>query len=137
MEPSVLLNFYLGFSLLFDTARTRTLWLQQYNRTIAIIFTAIVAVKTVLLVLEVWEKRKVLRPEYKGYPPESTSGIFNKFFFYWLNSLLRTGHRKLLGVDDLFVLDKFLAADYIGTTLQAAWEKGFSPRIIAHRIRLR
>ncbi len=40
VQPSLLLNAYLFFTLLFDIVRARTLWLMRYNRVIAIIFTA-------------------------------------------------------------------------------------------------
>ena len=124
VAPSFLLNIYLFFSLLFDIARARTLWLQQYNRTIAIVFTASVAVKFVLVLLEGFEKRGLLRADYKGYPPEATSGIYSKSFFFWLRSLLQNGYRRLLRVDDLFVLDKSLASENLQYVLQRTWAKG-------------
>lgn len=127
VKPSLLLNAYLFVTLLFDIARTRTLWLRHYNHyneVIAIVFTAAVAVKFVILLLEAVEKRWILKPRYNAYPPEALSGIFNKSFFLWLNPLFRRGFSHLLYIEDLFTLDKHLAAEYLHERLQRTWDKG-------------
>jgi len=124
VRPSFLLNVYLLFSLLFDIACARTLWLQPYNRTLAIVYTASVALKSLILLLEAIEKRRILRPPYKSYPPEAVAGIYNRSFFWWLNSLFRRGFSKALFVPDLFTLDKHLVAQYLENLLQSAWNKG-------------
>ncbi|TAQ85919.1 hypothetical protein B7494_g5754 [Chlorociboria aeruginascens] len=121
VHPSTLLNGYLFFSLIFDTSRCRTLWLQQYNLKIDIVFTAAVACKFAILFLEVVEKRGILQPIYALYPPEAISGIFNKCFFYWLNPLLREGYSKTLHLNDLFALDRHLSSDYLQNLLSSAW----------------
>lgn len=108
------------------------MWLQQYNHTIAVIFTVAVAVKTVLLVLEASEKRRILRPEYQAYPPEATSGIFSRFFFWWQIPLFQTGFSKSLSVDDLFQLDRHLASDFLQASMQSAWTKGLIVFIISY-----
>lgn len=84
IHPSLLLDVFLFFTLLFDIAQCRTLWLRGsgfYGNTIAVLFSVSVAVKTILLVLEALEKRRFLRPEYKANPPEATASIFTKSFF--------------------------------------------------------
>lgn len=127
VQPSLLLNGYLFVTLLFDVARARTLWLRHYNRyndVIAIVFTASVGLKVVILLLEAIEKRRILQQKYKAYPPEAISGLYNKGFFWWLNSLFRRGFSKLLFIEDLFTLDKHLAAEYLQEKLQGAWDKG-------------
>lgn len=133
VQPSLLLNVYLFVTLLFDIARARTLWLRQYNHyneVITIVFTATVALKAVILLLEAVEKRWILQPKYKAYPPEAVSGIYNRSFFWWLNQLFQRGFSKLLFIDDLFTLDKHLAAEYLQERLQGAWDKGLSPALI-------
>jgi ATP-binding cassette, subfamily C (CFTR/MRP), member 1 len=125
VTPSVLLNVYLFVSLLFDIARCRTLWLRSlsgYSNVVAIVFTISVAVKFFILILEAVEKRWALRPVYKAYPPEATSGIYNRSFFWWLNPLFIGGFSKLLLLEDLFQLDKHLTADYLFSRFQAAWD---------------
>src|SRR5689334_16131041 len=94
VRPSSILSIFLFTSLLFDIARSRTLWLRAadgVNHAIAYVSTAAVAVKALVLVLEALGKRRLLRPEYQDYPPEATSGIYNRSFFWWLNPLFRLG----------------------------------------------
>ena len=125
LRPSSLLGVYLFSTLLFDIARARTLWLQGYNRTIAVVTTASVVVKLELFLLESVEKRRILLPEYIATsPPEATAGLFNRLFFIWLNGLFRLGFSKYLKIDDLFILDKHLSSEYLENILHSAWIKG-------------
>ncbi|KAF4215006.1 hypothetical protein CNMCM8980_008885 [Aspergillus fumigatiaffinis] len=127
--PSFLLNIYLFVTLLFDIAKTRTLWLRsigQTDETIAILTSVTVGIKFLLLILEAVEKRHIVRKEYSGYPPEATAGIFNRLFFLWLNPLFRSGFSKILAVEDLFVLDKQLSSRRLYSTLETLWDKAFS-----------
>jgi len=124
IRPSLLLNGYLFLSLLFDISRCRTFWLGQTETTIAGLFTATIAVKVVLLVLEAVEKRGILKPGLQDAPPEEIAGIYNRGVFWWLNPLFRRGFRKNLGLDDLYPLDKHLTSTYLQNLLQSAWTKG-------------
>lgn len=127
VEPSLLLSGYLFFSILFDSARLRTLWLRHvddYNQNIAVVFTASLSLKVFILVLEAFEKRSILRPAYKNEPPEAIGGIFNRGFFWWLNSLFNRGFSKLLVLDDLFTLDRKLATTALQERFGNAWTKG-------------
>ncbi|KAF7117581.1 hypothetical protein CNMCM5793_006633 [Aspergillus hiratsukae] len=124
--PSFLLNIYLFVTLLFDVAKTRTLWLRgisQTDETIAILTSVTVGIKVVLLILEAVQKRHILRKEYSAYPSEATAGIFNRLFFIWLNPLFRSGFSKILAVDDLFVLDKQLSSRRLYSSLETLWDK--------------
>lgn len=94
---------------------------------IALAFTATVVLKFVILLFEATEKRWMLRPQYKAYPPEATSGIINRSFFVWINSLFWAGFGKLLVIDDLFALDKHLVSERVHTRMQAAWSQGMPP----------
>ncbi|KAL2024878.1 hypothetical protein VTK56DRAFT_3577 [Thermocarpiscus australiensis] len=132
VQPSSLLNTYLLITLLFDIARARTLWLRAtdgLNQIIAYVFSAAVAVKACVLVLEALEKRRLLRPEYRAYPPEATSSIFNRSSFWWLNPLFRLGFARVLDIDDLFVLDKHLQASYCHKLFLKAWKSQLSGTI--------
>jgi hypothetical protein len=127
VRPSSIINTYLLATLLFDIAHARTLWLRaadHLNQTIAYICVAAVVVKSIVLVLEALDKRRSLRPEYRAYPPEATSSIYNRSFFWWLNPLFRQGYSRELDVDDLFVLDKHLGASYGYQRFHAAWSSG-------------
>lgn len=121
------MSTFLLATLLFDVARARTLWLRaetRLNYAIAQVFAATVVVKAFILVLEGLRKRRLLRPEYQSYPPEATSGIYSRSFFWWLNSLIRLGFSRVLGIDDLFVLDKHLEASYLQERFRLAWGSG-------------
>lgn len=123
VRPSSVLNGYLLISLLCDMPRARTLWLRSHDK-IASDFTATVALKVVLLILESCEKRRILLPNFQSYPLEATSGIFSRSFFWWLNPLFRRGLRKTLSLDDLYALDKHLVSGYLNKLLNSAWIKG-------------
>lgn len=102
IKPSTLLSVYLLLTLLFDCAIARTLWLLVGASPVPKLFTATAVVKFLLLVVESWEKRDILRPQYKNLSPEATSGVFNRSVFWWLNSLMKTGFGRLLTYDDLY-----------------------------------
>ncbi|KAK3322938.1 P-loop containing nucleoside triphosphate hydrolase protein [Apodospora peruviana] len=126
VRPSTLLCVFLFATLLFDITRTRSLWLRSLdplglNDDIAYVSVASVIVKAAVLVLEALNKTRLLHQKYRAYPPEATSGIFNRSFFWWLNPLFRSGFGRVLGVDDLFTLDKHLQASYLHTRFRAAW----------------
>lgn len=129
-RPSFLLNVYLFITLLFDVAKTRTLWLrdiQGTGSTIAVVTSVATGVKLLLLLLEALEKRHLLRLEYRAYPPEATAGFFNRAFFLWLNPLFKHGFSKQLAVDDLFTLDKNLGSQRLQNALEANWNQGIFP----------
>jgi hypothetical protein len=130
VRPSFILNTYLFCSLLFDVARSRTLWLRSedaFNDTIAIVTTIAVGVKFFLFILEAVEKRHILESEYAGYPPEATAGFYNRCFFWWLNPVFKIGFNGQLRVDDLFVLDKELSSERLLVLFEEKWSKGNYP----------
>ncbi|KAE8135416.1 P-loop containing nucleoside triphosphate hydrolase protein [Aspergillus pseudotamarii] len=127
VRPSLLLGIYLSITLLFDIAKTRTLWLRELaeiNRIIAILTSVAVGVKALLLLLETVEKRRILKNVYEKLPPEATGGIFNRFFFWWLNPLFKTGFSKLLSVGDLYTLDMQLTSKTLHSSLETMWNNG-------------
>ncbi|MCJ1286054.1 hypothetical protein MMC26_005396 [Xylographa opegraphella] len=123
IRPSMLISIYLLFSIILDVAQARTLWLRAASSTIAGLFTAGVALKTFILVLETFEKRSFLRAPYRAYPPEALGGVLNTTIFWWINSLLRKGYRAVIVVDDLFDTDEALTSDTLGKTLLSVWAR--------------
>ena len=119
----MIVEFYLLFSLIFDIAHVRTLWLQPYNSTIAAVSTVSLAIKLLLLVAEAVEKGKILRLEWRVHSPEATSGLFGKALFLWLNRLLRTGFARSLSIDDLLPLDKHLTSGYLYQLIHPTWAR--------------
>ncbi|CAG8957988.1 hypothetical protein HYFRA_00000331 [Hymenoscyphus fraxineus] len=122
IKPSFILSIYLLFTLIFDVAHTRTVWLLESRYTpVAAVTTTATALKFLLLILEVIEKRRILRPDQKDSPPYATSGIINRSFFWWLNPLFRLGYSKTLAVKDLFSLDQPLTSVGLRDALEDAW----------------
>ncbi|TVY44829.1 ABC transporter, partial [Lachnellula subtilissima] len=123
VQPSFLVNVYLLVSLSFDAVQTRTLYLRHEKGTILGLFTANIAIKATLLLLESKNKRKCLNPPYNSYPPEAISGVFNRSFFWWLNPTLADGFRKLLTLDDLFKTDNNLLSRPLQERARHYWDK--------------
>ncbi|KAI3540901.1 ABC transporter [Colletotrichum abscissum] len=123
VRPSFVLSVYLFLSILFDTARARTLWMLGPHQTIPAIFTCTLAVRAVMILLESTEKRRILVPEHKGYSKEVTSGTFNRSVFFWLTSLFINGYRNILQLDDLYPLDPKLASEPLYRKLAGAWDQ--------------
>lgn len=128
-RPSTVLNLFLLFSILFDGARTRTLWLQGYNRSAAIAAIVATVLKIVILAVEAIEKRGFLRPQYRALPPEVTSGIFSRWAFWWQLPLFRAGFSKKLEIEALFPLGKHFKSSYLQHQLQTRWAKCMSSHL--------
>ncbi|KAJ5794580.1 ABC transporter [Penicillium paradoxum] len=101
IRPSTLLNVYLFLSLLCDIVQTRTLWLLHGATALAGVFTAIVVLKLVVLMAEAAEKRRLLETKHQNATIESTSSVWNKMLFWWVNPLLWKGSRTILEPNDL------------------------------------
>lgn len=121
-RPSVLLNVYLLFSIIFDATQDRTLWLTKRTNA-AVAMSASIGIKIVMLFLEERAKTPYLKPPYKDWPPEVTSGILNLSFVWWLNKLFVKGFRKLITTDDLYGLDPGLASETLSQRIDDAWER--------------
>jgi ATP-binding cassette subfamily C (CFTR/MRP) protein 1 len=123
IRPSTLLNLYLLFSLVFDAVQVRTLYLRHDDAAILGLFTASISIKTVLLLLEVRSKRGYLKAPYNRFSPETTGGIFNHSFFWWLSPVLTTGFKKILTVNDLSTTDPELLSESLQNQMQSSWNK--------------
>ncbi|KXH67726.1 ABC transporter [Colletotrichum salicis] len=123
VRPSFVLSTHLFLSILFDTARARTLWMLGSHQTIPAVFTCTLAVRAVMILLESTEKRRILVSQHKGYSKEVTSGTFNRSVFFWLTSLFINGYRNILRLDDLYPLDPKLASEPLYRKLADAWDQ--------------
>ncbi|CAH0043540.1 unnamed protein product [Clonostachys solani] len=122
-EPSGILNFYLTFSILFDVAQARTLWLRANSTAISAVFTVGIVLKTVMLGVEMVGKRGILQAPYRDWSPEALGGIMNRSVFWWINSLLHRGSGSILKQSDLFPLDPDLQSLQLRSKLIQAWER--------------
>ena len=120
VRPSSLLSLYLLFSLIFDIAQARTLFLRSDTH-VAWVFLAVMVSKLFLLLLEARSKRSFLKPPYDQLPTESTSGIFERSYFWWLNPLFIHAFRGLLSFEDLPEIDIDLASLRLGRLFEKAW----------------
>ena len=98
--------------------------MNSLSNIIAIVTTIALICKVFLLVLEAVEKGHILKPEFKGYPPEATAGFYNRAVFWWLNPLFKIGYSKFLTIDDLFILDKELSSERLLAIFEERWSKG-------------
>ncbi|KAI0888406.1 uncharacterized protein GGS22DRAFT_155800 [Annulohypoxylon maeteangense] len=112
-RPSIFLSAYLFFTLLFDIAQARTYWLASSTRpeiAFTAIFTAALAMKVAMLLLEARRKARWIAWNSKDHSPEETSGIYTLGVYFWLNKLFLEGYHKALGIRDLYPLDQNVAA---------------------------
>ncbi|KAI5861411.1 ABC multidrug transporter [Durotheca rogersii] len=115
-RPSILMSAYLFLSLLFDIVQARTYWLATSTRpekAFSTIFTAALAMKVVILLLEARRKTRWVNWDSKNHSPEETSGIYSLGVYFWLNRLFLNGYSKVLAIKDLYPLDDNLAAQRV------------------------
>lgn len=111
VRPFSPILLFLLSTLVFDVARCRTLWSVESSQQAAATITVAVACKAVLLVIESLEKRSILLPPYRVLPHESTAGIFNEWFCWWMNPLLLFGYRRTHSLETLYEVDQDLSAE--------------------------
>lgn len=104
-QPSILLSAYLNFTFMFDAAIARTLWLTQTSAQLPAVFTAALAVKGVLLLLEAAAKTPLTAARGKASPPESLGSVYFQGFFGWTTPLVRSRSRGAIDLEDLEALD--------------------------------
>ncbi|KZL81945.1 abc transporter [Colletotrichum incanum] len=114
-RPSLWLCSFLILTSLFDAVQCRTLWLlalyhDASMRAAAVSFTVSLFFKVSLLALESRQKSQPLRNIRNAKPssPEESAGVFSLGLFWWLNSLLRLGSRRMLQLGDLYPLHSAL-----------------------------
>ncbi|KAK8053061.1 P-loop containing nucleoside triphosphate hydrolase protein [Apiospora saccharicola] len=104
-DPSNLLGAYLNFTFIFDAAIARTLWLTQTSAQLPAVFTAALAVKGALMLLEACVKTPLTAARGKASPPESLGSVYFQGFFGWTTPLVRSRSRGAIDLEDLEALD--------------------------------
>lgn len=123
VRPSAIINVYLLLTLPFDVARARTLWLSGATKSIAAVFTSTLGVKVMILIAEAIEKRGILIDRYRNSSPEVTSGIYSRSFFWWLNSLMTTGFRRVIQNEDLYPIDEEMSSAFLKDRGELVWSR--------------
>ncbi|THC99810.1 hypothetical protein EYZ11_000740 [Aspergillus tanneri] len=123
VRPSTLISIYLFFSVLFDAVQARSLWLRNSNTPIAAAFTGALAIKLIITVLEGREKRASLQVQGLKLSPETTSSIYNRTVFWWLNRLFLAGYKCTLRLKDLYPLEPDMSAAKLGAAIENVWLK--------------
>lgn len=93
----------------------------RYDGAIRGAFTASLATKVMVLLLEAREKRQYLSFSDRLKSPEETSSIFNQGVFWWLNALIRRGFSKVLLMDDLYPIADEMTAEKLGPRFREKW----------------
>lgn len=104
------INIYLFFSIAFDSVQARTIWLLPAPVQLSAVVIASIALKLILLLLELRGRRGQLIPEYRLLPLETTSGVFSCRSFWSLNTTLLQGYRTVIKSSGLQSIDSNLAA---------------------------
>lgn len=127
--PSTLLSIYLFLTLLLDTAHARTLWLSVASHamgTDARMFTATVAFKALILLLESKRKTAWLHWDSEKHSPEESSGFFDLGLFTWLTQLSMAGFSSVLSMNNLYSLDDNLSSEKMDNQLSACFGRDSS-----------
>lgn len=126
---SLILPLYLSSSILFDTARARTLWmLNDYHigsipTSILALFHSSIALRAILLILESIEKRGILLPPHKTASSEVIKGPLNRGVFFWVTTLFLRGYTHILKLEDLYPLDPKMHSQDLCEILKAARDR--------------
>ncbi|KAJ5185124.1 hypothetical protein N7491_007004 [Penicillium cf. griseofulvum] len=123
IRPSTIINVFLGFTLLFDLTRLRTLYFMPDSLSVTTLFAISWVIKSVTLILEAREKQSLLKKTYENSSIEATSGVLNRAVFWWLNGLLWRGSKEQLTVESLPALDSKITAASDPRLLFEEWNK--------------
>lgn len=123
IRPSSIINIYLFITIIFDIARTRTLWIQHGPKPLSVLFSFTLSIKLMIAVTEAVGKRRILLSRYQNVSPEATSGMYGRAFFWWLNRIMGIGFRRVIRDVDLFAVEHEISASVLKNHSQLLWNK--------------
>ncbi|KAB5547143.1 canalicular multispecific organic anion transporter 1 [Coniochaeta sp. 2T2.1] len=104
VRPSSLLVVFLSLTSLFEATRVRTHWLSE-NVSLAVALSVALGIRLVALYLEAQSKSGLLLARDEKIADEVLAGPISRTVFHWLNGLMTSGYRKLLGHNDFGPVD--------------------------------
>ena len=123
IRPSPIINAYLLLTLPMDFAQVRTLWLRGASITTAAVLTSVNVTKVAVLIVEAIEKRGLLLSPFETKAPESTSGIYSRASFWWLNPLFLLGYKEVLSDETLLATDESLMSKLVERKFHRRWTR--------------
>ncbi|RSL59881.1 hypothetical protein CEP51_013857 [Fusarium floridanum] len=120
-KPAALISLYLILTIILDLALTRTLWTRSGMQALASTFTVSLVLKTILLVLEETPKR--LSTGEKGSVRETSVGVVNRSFFWWLNHLFVEGFHGLIDLGSLGALNEKFNTHDLSERIEERWKR--------------
>ena len=131
IRPFDLLNLFLFASVCVDSTQVTLLHLIATNHCqVSPVSVALIAVKAVLLILELQSKRSILREPWQHLSFEETDSIISQAFYWWVNSLLRKGRYKLLEFEDLPPIPHALSSKILRERMNRCWENQCTRKVI-------
>ena len=122
-RPPTVLTLYLGLSLLLDLARARTLLYVPKVHSSALLFLGCYCVKFAIFLLEIVEKRRLLKPKWQSISAENTSSVYSRSLFVWLNPLFVKGFKADLTQKDLLPIESAIVSASEPTSLKEKWNQ--------------
>jgi hypothetical protein len=137
VRPSSIILVYLLATGLIDIVVTWRLLLNSGDITgfAGYNLIAIMATKLVLFLLENQSKEPFLMHQYQGLSPESYSGLLNRSFLGWLNSLILNTSKRRLSTSDLFGLDDNLKSDNLRLRMGKCWKERSTEINLPYKVR--
>ena len=123
LRPSTVINAYLLVTLPLNVSQVRTLWLRHSYHSAAITYSVAGGIKLLLLAVEAVEKQRLIQPQFRPAAPESTTGIYSRSVFWWLNPLFITGYKNILSGDTLLAIDDALLSRNVYKGFQRTWAR--------------
>jgi hypothetical protein len=108
---------------ILDISRVRTLWLIGSANGEAAAMTVTLILTLAALLLESTDKRSSITEEKRFGAPEEYSGFWPRTAFVWLFATFRAGYSKVIGQDDLPILDTRLQSNLLHENLVNTWAK--------------
>ena len=123
-RPSDVISIFVLISIILDVPQARTLWLRHHSELpVAIIFTACLAIKIIILFLESKSKQPWLLAPYRAYSREALTNIFDRTVLWWLGPLFLLGYRKTLRFEDLYAIDDSLLSESVEHRFMKHWSR--------------